>query len=99
MAKSNIVVKIFVDWDNQQVFTKNDLDSYRESIADEFRTGGYFETWLDENFCASEVWDNADNIEDNWDEYITERVDERVEALEEVELMCYPDEYDIERPF
>ncbi len=99
MAKSNIVVKVFVDWDNQQIYTKGDLDDYRDQIADELKADGNFECWLDENFCASEVWDNADNIGDAWDEHIQEEVDERIEALDVIELMCYPNEYDIERPF
>lgn len=99
MAKSNITVKIFVDWDEHRVFTKDDLDDYRDEIREELKADGNFECWLDENFCASEVWDNADNIEDAWDEHIDDRVDEKIEALEEIEMVCYPCDYDITGPF
>jgi hypothetical protein len=99
MAKSNITVKLFVDWDNRRVMTSGELSEYRDELIGEMKTDGRFEAWLDDNFMASEVWDNADNIEDNWDEHCEEEADTELENLEEVEIDLMPHEYKVGCPF
>ena len=100
MAKSDITVKLFVDWDNRRIMTSNDVSEYRDELISEMKDGGQFETWLDENYCASDVWDNADNIEDAWDEHCEEEADNEIERLEEVELYLNSNEYEaMGRPF
>ena len=99
MAKSNITVKLFVDWDNRRIMTSSDVSDYRDELISEMKSDGRFEVWLDENYCASEVWDNANNIEENWDEYCEAEADTELENLEEIEIDLMPHEYKAGYPF
>lgn len=99
MAKSNITATVFVDWDRQIILTTDELDEYRDNRKDELANEVDFDTWLDENYSASEVWDNADNINDNWDEYLEERVADEMADIDEVEIDFMPHEYKVNCPF
>ena len=99
MAKSNITVKLFVDWNNERIMTSDELSDYHDELINEMKSDGQFEVWLDENYCASEVWDNADNIEDAWDEHCEEKVGIEIDRLEEVEIDLMPHEYKVASPF
>ena len=100
MAKSNITVKLFVDWDNRRIMTSSDVSEYRDELISEMKESGQFETWLDDRYYASEVWGNEDNVEEEWDEYCEAEADTEVERLEEVEFELLPHEYEaMGRPF
>ena len=99
MAKSNITATVFVDWDRQIILTTDELDEYRDNRKDELANEVDFDTWLDENYSASEVWDNADNINDNWDEYLEGCVADEMADIDEVEIDFMPHEYKVNCPF
>lgn len=99
MAKSNITVKLFVDWDRQVILTSDELDEYRDNRKDEIANEINFEDWLDRNYNASDVWDNADNINNDWDEYLEERIADEMADIDEVEIDFMPHEYKVNAPF
>ena len=99
MAKSNITVKLFVDWDNRRIMTSGDVAEYREELINDIKDSGQFEVWLDDRYCASEVWGNEDNVEEEWDEYCEAEADSKMEDIEEVEYELMPYEYKVNTPF
>lgn len=99
MAKSNITATLYVDWDRQVILTSDELDEYRDKRKDELAEDVNFDTWLDENYSASEVWDNADNVNDDWDEYLEGRVANEMSDIDEVEIDLMPHEYKVASPF
>lgn len=99
MAKSNITATVYVDWDRHEILTTDELDEYRDKRKDEIAEEVVFEEWLDRNYNASDVWDNADNINNDWDEYLEGRVADEMADIDEVEIDFMPHEYKVNCPF
>ena len=70
---------IWIDWDNQRVITSEaEKEEVKENAIDEGECAcSDFESWLDENYCASEVYNRyEDELISEYDDWKQEQADD-----------------------
>ena len=70
---------IWIDWENQRVVTsKDEKEEVLENAIDNGECADMdFESWLDENYCASEVYGcSEDELLSEYDDWKREQADE-----------------------
>lgn len=70
---------IWIDWENQRVVTSEDeKEEAMENAINEGECADMdFESWLDENYCASEVYGSSeDELMSEYDDWKHEQADD-----------------------
>ena len=85
-----MTIKVFVDWQNEEILTEEEYDKRVKEMAEDLRTNDYiFSEFLEERYSHRELWDADEKqrakIMEHWVDQCLEDA-YREQGYEEVEL-------------